>query len=90
VAAACLVSAPWSLVACGDDGDGGDVGPVGTISSSSTITTNVPQTSTSVPVPTSDPGASPGLGSQPEQPGGTAQDPMVTNTTQTPSVTAGG
>lgn len=89
VAVVAIVSAPWSLVACGDDGDDGDVGPVDTISPSSTITTNVPQSSTSVPVPTSDPGAAGGQGSQPEQPGGTAQDPMVTNTTQAPPASAG-
>ena len=70
-----LLATPLLAVACNDDtSDPTNGTPDSSIQRNpNSTTTGVPQTSTSVPVPTSDAGATPGQGSQPEQPGGTAQ-----------------
>jgi hypothetical protein len=54
---------------CSDDTDDAPE----TTSPQNSTTTGVPSTSSSVPVPTSNPGGAAGQGTQPPQPGGTAQ-----------------
>lgn len=70
IAVVTLAVTPVALVACSSEDDPETPDPT---TATSSTTSGVPLTSTSVPTPTSAAGAEGGMGSIPEQPGGTAQ-----------------